>query len=124
MKLLARDSIFPRARAHTYLPVNRRYKPLGSPAQTGWVDYLTLPHLFVRFTVDPCTIKGVWFSSDGPDAATPGRLYLYYDNPESLTTLGERIGRLFHYLDVDWRDIRDERYRTRSEMRQKGLVGA
>lgn len=118
------DTIYPRARANTFLPLNRRYKPLGSPLNE-YVDYLDFPHLFVRFTINPTRIKNVWGGSQATrgEPTTEGELYLYYDNPATHRTYGERFGRLLNYINIDWRDIRGDR-RTRFQMQEAGLAGA
>lgn len=57
----------------TYLPVNRRYKPLGTPADCDWVDYDTHPAPRVKLT--PARIKKLSWKSD-PDE---GMVFLYED---------------------------------------------
>lgn len=113
------NNFYPRAREHTYLPVNRWYKPLGCPNE--YVDYLDYSKQFIRFTVDPHKIPDVWFGSREDNRALG--LYLYYGNRRSQDTYGERYGRLLSFMDIDWRDIRGDR-RTRDAMREAGLVGA
>ncbi len=104
-----------KARAHTFLPVNRKYKPLGTPLHDNrWVTYENCAAQFVRFTVDPCKLKDI-FIGDG--------LYLYNDDPRSADDYGERFGRLMRHLDTDWLDTRGDR-RTRFEMQRECVFGA
>lgn len=110
------DAIYPRAREHTYLPLNRDYKPLGMWGE--WVEYIDFPEQFVRFTVAPEKMVGIWLNNTGCIAP-----YLYCDGPETHRTYGERYGRLLNYLSKDWRDIRGDR-RTRYKMKEAGLLGA
>lgn len=73
-------------RKHVYLPVNRRYKPLGIVGH-AWVDYEPFLPQAVVFSADPATFKGVWF-------ATTPHFYLYNDAPASRVDYFERFERL------------------------------
>jgi hypothetical protein len=72
-------------RKHTYLPLNRNYKPLGvlGRAHIKYEDYA--PQAVV-FGSDPHTFKGVW--------SDPKGLYLYDDNTRSRVDYFERLEKL------------------------------
>lgn len=118
-----------RARSHTYLPLNRRYKPLGL-GDLGHVNYLNFPQQFIRFICDPSKIEGVWWDTwgakKGTSNVTGAAFYLYNDSRASHESYSERYGRLLHYLNCDWLDIRSGEFRfiTRDEARRRGVVGA
>jgi hypothetical protein len=68
-----------------YLPVNRRYKPLG--VNSGeWVNYEDYANQAVFFATDPKTFKDVWHAS--------AELYLYSDDPDTRKDYFERLERL------------------------------
>ena len=59
---------------HVYLPVNRKYKPLG--ITTGeWIDYELYAFQAVVFTHDPHEFEEIWHD--------PENLYLYEDSVRS-----------------------------------------
>ncbi len=77
---------------HLYLPLNRNYKPLGvySDARVEYEDYAKQGVIFSR---DPHTFKGIWSSPNG--------LYLYTDNPETLTDYFDRFNKLLlHHITI------------------------
>ena len=71
---------------HVYLPLNRNYKPLGI-LSGDWVDYEDYLHQAVRFSSDPHTFDGVWYS--------PETLHLYEDATKSRIDYFARLERLF-----------------------------
>jgi hypothetical protein len=73
---------------HTYLPLNRNYKPLGY-MDARLVDYNDYIDQAIVFTRDPIEITFVWHNRDG--------MYLYSDSYESRRDYFERLERLFSY---------------------------
>jgi hypothetical protein len=71
----------------------------------AYCDYLDYSHQFIRFTSDPCKMEGIWSGSRiaKGDPISPDYLYLYYDDPETHRTLGERYARLMNFITTDWR---------------------
>lgn len=119
-----------KARAHTYLPLNRDYKPLGivDPQHHGGehlhVNYEDYEDRFVRLTVNPINLKGIFIHDDTGNARNgEPNLYLYNDGPWSSVDYGERLQRLMQYMRTDWRDITGSR-QTRYELRRQGAAGA
>lgn len=61
------------SRKHVWLPLNRRYKPLGVVTKQ-WVIYEEYLPRSVVFARDPQGFKDIWLDPVGPDS-----LYLYSD---------------------------------------------
>ncbi|WP_156464243.1 hypothetical protein [Afipia sp. Root123D2] len=75
-------------RKHTYLPVNRNYKPLGVVSKE-WADYHKFHDQAVVFAKNPAEFKGIWYNEDG--------LYLYSDDPKTRLDYFERLQKLLSY---------------------------
>lgn len=71
-----------------YLPLNRNYKPLGTPPKSDWVKYEDYRSHFIAFKSNPTNLEGVWFSMWGES-----RLYLYNDNPDTCVDYFDRLAR-------------------------------
>ncbi len=73
---------------HTYLPLNRDYKPLGvvTMDHVRYEDYLDRA---VVFGTDPHRFTDIWIPWDARRL-----LYLYTDNNRSVRDYFERLGRL------------------------------
>jgi len=78
-------------RKHVFLPVNRKYKPLGllSSRKVDYQDYIDGAVVFRR---DPILMKDVWTS-------TREHLHLYSDVPRTRLDYFERLGRVLSVAD-------------------------
>lgn len=77
------------SRKHTFLPLNRNYKPLGyaRPEFVQYADYLDT-HAVV-FSRDPAGFNDIW-----SNISNAGMLWLYDDNPKSRLDYFARLERL------------------------------
>lgn len=72
-----------------WLPLNRKYKPLGVTSR-DWVDYEDYRPQAVEFSSDPRTFRNVWWNS----ADDGSMLWLYDDAMPSRADYYQRLSRL------------------------------
>lgn len=78
----------PGRRKHVYLPLNRRYKPLGYGGSEHYV-YEDFAHSHgMAFPENPEGFEDVWW------AKSDGKFWLYADSPASRLDYFERLERL------------------------------